>query len=52
MSALNGDKSKYHLERKQQIARRQRARELLKRKAMEPKSVDVSVCRQGKVVSA
>ena len=30
MSARNGDKSRYHRERKQKIARRQRTRELLK----------------------
>jgi hypothetical protein len=52
MSALNGDKSRYHRERKQKIARRQRTRELLKRKAMESKSVDVSVRAKGKSVSA
>jgi hypothetical protein len=42
MSALNGDKSRFHRERKQKIARRQRIREMLKREAMERKSVDVS----------
>ncbi len=29
MSAINGDKSRYHRERKQKIARRKRKRELL-----------------------
>jgi hypothetical protein len=42
MSARNGDKSRYHRERKQKIARRQRTRELLKRGLAERKSsVDV-----------
>ncbi len=31
MSARNGDKSRFHRERKQKIARRQRTRELLRR---------------------
>ena len=31
MSAINGDKSRYHRERKQKIARRKRTRELLER---------------------
>jgi hypothetical protein len=30
MSGINGDKSRFHRERKQKIARRQRNRELLK----------------------
>ncbi|MFZ1919883.1 MAG: hypothetical protein WAU58_20110 [Terriglobales bacterium] len=29
MSSMNGDKSRYHRERKQKIARRKRTRELL-----------------------
>jgi hypothetical protein len=42
MSARNGDKSRYHRERKQKIARRQRTRELRKRGFAERKSsVDV-----------
>ena len=40
MSARNGDKSRYHRERKQKIARRQRTRELLTRGFAERKSVD------------
>jgi hypothetical protein len=36
MSKINGDKSRYHRERKQKIARRQRTRELLKQ-ATQPK---------------
>jgi hypothetical protein len=40
MSALNGDKSRFHRERKQKIARRKRTRELLKRVTMQRKSAD------------
>jgi hypothetical protein len=40
MSALNGDKSRFHRERKQKIARRKRTRELLKRAATPPKSAE------------
>jgi hypothetical protein len=52
MSALNGDKARFHRDRKQKIARRQRTRELLKGKATISKSADVSGRRQSKVVSA
>ena len=52
MSALNGDKSRYHRERKQKIARRQRTRELLKREATERKSVNVSARTRSGSVSA
>ena len=52
MSALNGDKSRYHRERKQKIARRQRTRELLKRGVSERKSVDVSARAKPRSVSA
>jgi hypothetical protein len=52
MSALNGDKSRFHRERKQKIARRQRTRELLKREAVEAKSVDASARAQRRPVSA
>ena len=38
MSSLNGDKSRYHRERKQKIARRKRTRELLEREATQHKS--------------
>ena len=38
MSALNGDKSRFHRERKQKIARRQRTRELMKVAATQHKS--------------
>ncbi|MBV8052617.1 MAG: hypothetical protein JOZ80_15610 [Acidobacteriaceae bacterium] len=52
MSALNGDKSRYHRERKQKIARRQRTRELLKRDAVEPRSANPSARAKSKPVSA
>jgi hypothetical protein len=52
MSALNGDKSRFHRERKQKIARRQRTRELLKREATERESVDVSARAKRRPVSA
>ena len=52
MSARNGDKSRFHRERKQKIARRQRTRELLKWEAAERKSVDVSARDQRISVSA
>lgn len=42
MSAQNGDKSRFHRERKQKIARRQRIVELLNRAKMEQKSADAS----------
>ena len=51
MSARNGDKSRFHRERKQKIARRQRTSELLKRAAGERKSVGVSA-RKPRSVSA
>jgi hypothetical protein len=37
MSSMNGDKSRYHRERKQKIARRKRTRELLEREAPQGK---------------
>jgi len=52
MSALNGDRSRFHRERKQKIARRQRTRELVKREATERKSVDVSARAKRGPVSA
>ena len=39
MSAINGDKSRYHRERKQKIARRKRTRELLERAPHRQKNV-------------
>ena len=52
MSARNGDKSRFHRERKQKIARRQRTRELLKREATEPRSVHDPARAQRRSVSA
>jgi hypothetical protein len=52
MSAQNGDKSRFHRERKQKIARRLRTRELLKQEAVERKSADSSVRAKPKSVSA
>ncbi len=52
MSARNGDRSRFHRERKQKIARRQRTRELLKRAATEPKSLDGPAPAQRWSVSA
>jgi hypothetical protein len=40
MSAINGDKSRFHRERKQKIARRIRNREMLKQLAAGPKAAD------------
>lgn len=51
MSARNGDKSRFHRERKQKIARRQRAAELLKREATGRNSAEVSA-RKPRPVSA
>jgi len=42
MSAINGDKARFHRERKQKIARRKRTRELLNQAATERKAVDSS----------
>lgn len=41
MSARNGDRSRFHRERKQKIARRARTRELLQRPAMRGKSANI-----------
>ena len=38
MSAINGDKSRFHRERKQKIAKRKRTRELLEMVNAQPKS--------------
>jgi hypothetical protein len=40
MSSMNGDKSRYHRERKQKIARRKRTRELLESAATQGKPVN------------
>ncbi len=43
MSAINGDKARFHRERKQKIARRKRTRELLNQASAQPKAADGSV---------
>ena len=50
MSALNGDKSRHHRERKQKIARRKRTRELFKHETTQVKAE--SNTRAPKSVSA
>jgi hypothetical protein len=52
MSARNGDKSRFHRERKQKIARRKRTQELLLREVKERKSADATVRAQPTPVSA
>lgn len=52
MSARNGDKSRFHRERKQKIARRKRTQELWERAAKTHKSADTSARVQPRSVSA
>ena len=52
MSARNGDKSRFHRERKQKIARRKRTHELLARSAMARKPEDTSARVQPRSVPA
>jgi hypothetical protein len=52
MSARNGDKSRFHRERKQKIARRTRTRELLRHSGKQHKSTDVGTGATPKAVSA
>ncbi len=52
MSALNGDKSRFHRERKQKIARRKRTHELLERAAKTRKPENTSDRVQPGTVSA
>jgi len=52
MSARNGDKSRFNRERKQKIARRKRAHELLHHAAKARKSADATVRAQPRSVSA
>jgi hypothetical protein len=52
MSALNGDKSRFHRERKQKIARRKRTHELLERAAKAHKPKDTAARVQPRSVSA
>jgi len=51
MSAQNGDKSRFHRERKQKIARRKRTHRLLAQEA-DAKPVDTSQPKQPRSVSA
>jgi len=43
MSGINGDKARFHRERKQRIAKRNRNRELLKSLTVQPKPAATSV---------
>lgn len=52
MSGINGDKARFHRERKQKIARRKRTRELLQAGGLQPKSPTAPSGKQPKVVSA
>ena len=52
MSARNGDKSRFHRERKQKIAKRTRTRELLKAAATRGKTTDTSTAAKPGAVSA
>jgi hypothetical protein len=52
MSARNGDKSRFHRERKQKIARRKRTQELLERAAKAGKAVEKAPGGQRRSVSA
>ena len=52
MSARNGDKSRFHRKRKQNIARRKRNHELLVRAAKARKSVDATARAQPGSVQA
>ena len=49
MSAINGDKSRFHRERKQKIARRKRNRELLNRALTQVKSGTSPATKPGTV---
>jgi hypothetical protein len=52
MSARNGDKSRFHRERKQKIARRTRTRELLERPAVAQKAPKTAARVRPQSVSA
>jgi hypothetical protein len=51
MSGINGDKSRFHRERKQKIAKRNRNRELLKSLAEQPKPAATSAGSKAKAVA-
>jgi hypothetical protein len=48
MSAINGDKSRFHRERKQKIARRKRTKELLNMVNAQPKTKARSAAKSAK----
>ena len=52
MSAINGDKSRFHRERKQKIAKRKRTRELLELVNAKPKVRSTSKDAKDSPVSA
>ncbi|MGA8867368.1 MAG: hypothetical protein WB510_10395 [Candidatus Sulfotelmatobacter sp.] len=52
MSGINGDKSRFHRERKQKIARRKRTRELLKGQAERLNPASGATDSKPKAVSA
>jgi hypothetical protein len=52
MSGINGDKSRFHRQRKQKIARRIRNRELVKTLAEQAKSAAATTNSKPKAVSA
>jgi hypothetical protein len=52
MSARNGDRSRFHRERKQKIARRKRTKELVKSAAAQPKSMNSPAPPRPRTVSA
>ncbi len=52
MSALNGDKSRFHRERKQKIARRKRTHELMDRTSKAGKAAENPARVQPRSVSA
>lgn len=52
MSGTNGDKARFHRERRQKIARRQRSRELVKSLAEQGKSARASSGAKSKTVSS
>lgn len=52
MSGINGDKSRFHRERKQKIARRTRNREFMKRMSDQDKPATPSSASKPKTVSA
>jgi hypothetical protein len=52
MSAQNGDKSRFHRERKQKIARRTRTRQLLKGTTTRRKTMDIPAGERPGAVSA